>query len=1009
MELKKKYRRQKSQSVYHSILVTMLVVLIIEVLLMMGSLYFSNITQQLDQNASDILQKQVENRQTYLETTLTEAQLLTTLADSINDETQSLLSSGDLRLDTLDQGSENCLPLMKNVSSSLLNTLRSKHVTGVFLAFSTHSLDSDEASEVLPCLYIRDLDPDTAPSSRNADLMLEHSPKALVENLRISTDSAWSPAILAGSAEVTELVKPAFQAAWDDGGRLDASDYGHWTKTPFTVTGDNHEAIAYSIPLILPDGTVYGVLGVELLVSYLQSKLPSEELQTNGYATYMLATTQDTISKDQSIQFEPVLISTASSSPAIFEDTISLNPSSKGDYFFVSGSTRYHAAMSTLTLYNRNAPFSGDHWLLVGVVSERILFSFSIQVMRLLWLSALLTLIVGILCSLMASQRFCRPISQLSSEVAAAQETRTSIPTLSATGIQELDQFASAITNLSRDVLTSSTKFLRIMEMASVEIGGYELQTFSGRPVSIYVTDNFFRILGMPDVDAKDLTVQRFRSILDTLNRSCPNNPISDGAVLYKVTLPDGNLRYVRMETTVEPDRQVGLAEDVTFVTLERLRIEHERDYDPLTGLYNRLSFQRECQQLFESPEQLKHAAFLMMDLDDLKFTNDSFGHDVGDRYIRLVGKCISRNIPVSTLCARISGDEFNVLFYGYPSQQRLRLAIQQLQEALQSASLELPNGRALPVSVSCGIAWYPEDSLDLGTLKKYADFAMYQVKHSGKGRMEEFNSSQYQQELYDNQIRHEFHHLVKNEAVSYHFQPIFSAVTGQAIAYEALMRLNLPTLRSPETVLKLAREEDMLHDIERITLFHATQTYMDLEDRGMVPKRRKLFVNTIASQHLTPDEEAEFTRRFSRLLPQFVTEITEEEDLDLVALERKRSFPGSPRQFALDDYGSGFNGVKNLLELSPQYIKVDICIIRGIDTDRDKQQIVRNLVAYARPWGMQIIAEGLETAAEVETVLGLGVDLLQGYYLARPAQVPSSISSQGLSVIRQFHRSAKS
>ena len=94
-------------------------------------------------------------------------------------------------------------------------------------------------------------------------------------------------------------------------------------------------------------------------------------------------------------------------------------------------------------------------------------------------------------------------------------------------------------------------------------------------------------------------------------------------------------ISVMRMKTTQENNTQVGLVEDVTVVTRERLRIEHERDYDTLTGLYSRRAFQRECEQLFKKPFQLKHAALLMIDLDSLKHTNDTFGHDWGDQYIR--------------------------------------------------------------------------------------------------------------------------------------------------------------------------------------------------------------------------------------------------------------------------------------------------------------------------------------------------------------------------------------
>ena len=133
------------------------------------------------------------------------------------------------------------------------------------------------------------------------------------------------------------------------------------------------------------------------------------------------------------------------------------------------------------------------------------------------------------------------------------------------------------------------------------------------------------------------------------------------------------------------------------------------------------------------------------------------------------------------------------------------------------------------------------------------------------------------------------------------------------------------------------------------------------------------------------------------------VVEITEEEEMNERELERKRDFLGSPGAFALDDYGSGYSNELNLLELSPRYIKIDISIVRGIDTDRDKQQIVSNIVAYAHARSMQLIAEGIETEAQLRTVIGLGVDLLQGYYLSRPAAVPAPIAPAAQAVIDQL------
>lgn len=989
-------------TIFHTILRSMLWILFIEIALLVGILYLCRINTSLEQNAVDILQIQTENRQNYLQGQMLDAQDLSSLAGKINAVTQAMLDDGEISLDTLDSGSDAASSLLLSIGDSLISSMRHRPVTGIFVVLNTHDLDTREKGEPPPCLYLRDLDPNSSPSQRNSDLMLVRAPAQVVQSLYIATDTSWTPSINYGANGSSGFLYPVFQAAYHGNGELDAADYGHWTSSPYTLSGDDHSAIAYTIPLILDDGTVYGVLGVEILESYLQALLPGTELQNDSSGTYLLG-----VASNSAIGKDDLTVSVVSASPAAnapqqsYDQTLLLKPSKRGGYQSDSPLGLCHAAVAPLTLYNRNAPFSNEQMLLIGSVPVSALYAFSGYVVRLLIIAVLVVLTAGLFSSLVLARKLSRPISRLSDEVAHARESRSSIPMLSATGIIELDRFSSAFTQLGREVLDTSTKFLRIMDMASVELGGYELRS---APDSIYVTDNFFDLLGMPGVDADDLTVQSFRELLQRFERSCPHSPAPDGAMLYHIRLPSGKERYLRIETTHEDGTQVGLAEDVTANTLEKLRIEHERDYDTLTDLYNRRAFRRICAEFFCSPEKLGHAALLMFDLDNLKQINDTFGHDWGDEYIRLTGECFAKNAPARTVCARISGDEFNALFYGYNDQDTLRADICALKAALEQSVVQLPSGRELRVSVSGGVAWYPESSTNLITLRKYADFAMYQVKHSRKGELLEFDPEVYRTDLQERRCHEEFRRLINEELVTYHFQPIIDAKDGSVFAYEALMRVDLPTLHSPADVLRLAREENCLHEVERITFFRASSAYQTLENAGKVVPSALLFVNSIASQYLTPDELSEYSARYASILPRIVIEITEEEVLDPKALRIKQTIRGSSGAFALDDYGSGYSNERSLLELSPNYIKIDLSIIRDIDTDANKRQIVSNTVSYAHQRGMKVVAEGLETADEVRTVLSLGVDLLQGFFLAMPQVEPGGASEESLAVIAEMY-----
>ena len=991
------------RTVFHNIFATMMLVMTVELLLAVVSMLAVNVTGKLDENAKDLLTMRVRNRASYVQEILRNAEDLGQLSEQINATTQQLLQSGDISLDTLDNSSEQSNALLVAVAPQLLDTLRAKQVTGIFIMLNTHDLDTCEVGKKMPGIYLRDLDPDARPSERNSDLLLERASATVVKELGIGTDKGWQPAFPYQGNTKGGILRTVFQTAYKSGASLSAENYGRWTVASYCLEGDDRNAIAYSMPLILPDGTVYGVVGVELLTEYLQTKLPFTELDEDKAGTYFIVSTTDTQTDDVLTLRKTV----TSGEDLVTADAplgvLHCRSDGNGGNWLELNDKRYYMVLEPLQLYNRNAPFTAEKWFLAGTMEQSVLLAFSNRVREVLLITIVVTLVLSVLGSLLVAAGLAMPIDHLYREVVDAQEKKT-FPHLSRTAIREVDRFAETITQLNKELVTNSTKFLRIMDMASVEIGGYELRTDTG---SVFVTDNFFSLLGMPEVQGNQLSVRRFEETLKGIREKNTCAHTAEGDELLTIQQPDG-VRYIMLRSTIEGHAKIGLAEDVTATVLERKRIEHERDYDILTGLYNRQAFSRVCTELFAVPERMGVAALLMMDLDNLKHINDTYGHDWGDQYIRRTGQCLRENTPAGTVCARLSGDEFLVLFHGYHSRDEVRQKIDILSRAMQQNVAMLPSGNALHISLSGGIAWYPDDGQDWETLKKYADFAMYQVKHADKGRVEEFDIGVYNREAYAERTRREFRQLLSNEQVFYCFQPIFSARSGKVAAYEALMRSDLPTLRSPVTIMKLAREQGALYEIERITFTKALETFDSLCRAGSVSEDAMIFINSIASTSLTQADIDYIDSRWHELRRRMVIEITEEEAIDHEALEKKRSAPGASGMFALDDYGSGYSNENTLLQLAPRFIKVDIAIIRGIDTSPDKQQILQNVVAYAHPRSMKIVAEGVETAAELRTVIELGADLLQGYFLARPAIVPGAIAPEAAAIIGELQRRKK-
>lgn len=297
--------KKKEKSIFRTILVAMLLVLGIEILLLVVALGISGVSEHLNQNAVDILEKQVDNRDSYLQTLLAANQDLANLSGKINKRAQELIDTGDLDIQNIGSSRTDYVELMKAVSDNMLNAMRRRSVTGIFLAFNTEDLDEKNPEDAIPALYIRDLDPDSQPPAKNTDLLMERSPVELVKTMGISTDKGWKTDMILSEESTKDIIYPTFQAAYTDHGRLNAEDYGHWATEQYTLNGDDRPAIAYSIPLILSDGTVYGVLGVEMLSEYLEMQMPYEELQNNGVGTYILAYTGSSL-KDEKIILQGV-------------------------------------------------------------------------------------------------------------------------------------------------------------------------------------------------------------------------------------------------------------------------------------------------------------------------------------------------------------------------------------------------------------------------------------------------------------------------------------------------------------------------------------------------------------------------------------------------------------------------------------------------------------------------------------------------------------------------------
>lgn len=206
-------------------------------------------------------------------------------------------------------------------------------------------------------------------------------------------------------------------------------------------------------------------------------------------------------------------------------------------------------------------------------------------------------------------------------------------------------------------------------------------------------------------------------------------------------------------------------------------------------------------------------------------------------------------------------------------------------------------------------------------------------------------------------------------------------------------MRPQTKKLKSPLDVIRLAKSQSKLYEIEKLTLFKAMEAF---EKQKKHFGDAKIFINSIPNYVLSSKDLTIFEKRFHNYLNRIVVEITEyEQSHEQCTKIKQKTVARWGSHLALDDFGSGYNSEIALLILSPKFIKIDMSIVRGIDTDENRKKLLSNIMSYAQNRDIKIIAEGIENKAEMNTLIEFGVDYMQGYYLGRPQIIPQQLNPE--------------
>ncbi len=519
--------------------------------------------------------------------------------------------------------------------------------------------------------------------------------------------------------------------------------------------------------------------------------------------------------------------------------------------------------------------------------------------------------------------------------------------------------------------------------------GSYLYVSPASQDVSGYAPADFFADAALMDklVDPSDLAGWKEHGAGSAKTDITP--------FAFRIRTRDGGERWIEHVAKRVFDSAgapLGLRGSYSNITARRLA-EQERDFfthrDPLTGLSNRALF---AQLLVHAVTHAEHNgaefALLIINLDNFKTINESLGLAAGDRMLVEVATRLKALLPGVDALARVGADEFNIVLEREASGPGVDLMVQRLIDAL-SKPYQL-DGNQVYVGASVGIALYPADGRDVGTLQSNAAAALHQAKAKGHGSLRFFSpemSSRARERL---ALEADLRSALQRDELSLCYQPQVDLRSGELVGMEALLRWQHPVRGTvaPNAFIPLAEECGLIVELGEWVLKTACKQIRSWSDAGIAPGRTAVNISAVQLSRGRLLDSVKGVLDATGIAPaQLELEITE----SFVMLERELSFQSLADlralgvRLSIDDFGTGYSSLAYLQQLKVHKLKIDMSFVRDMMKNSGNAAIVKAVIALGQSLGLEVIAEGVEEAEQARYLRELGCDAMQGYLFSKP------------------------
>lgn len=433
----------------------------------------------------------------------------------------------------------------------------------------------------------------------------------------------------------------------------------------------------------------------------------------------------------------------------------------------------------------------------------------------------------------------------------------------------------------------------------------------------------------------------------------------------------------------------VGIFSDITDKKQAEERIYHMAHYDELTGLLNRASFNIELAKAKEQAD-ISSTSFVILyiDLDYFKKVNDTLGHPVGDKLLRVIADRLTGMLRSTDKVCRIGGDEFVVLLPDiFHPEYASNIAKNIIEKLKHPIDLE---GRELFIGASIGIAVYPQDADNVDELVRNADAALFRAKNYGRNTYQFYLIEMNEKASERLELESALHRALDSQEFVLHFQPQIDLKQQSVVGVEALVRWMHPErgIVSPADFIPLLEETGMIIAVGEWILYTACLRAKSWQEAGLGDIR--IAVNISPHQFLhsdivtTVNDALKITGLSPHLLELEITEGSIMTDAD-DNIRHLQQLSDMGVKLSIDDFGTGYSSLAYLKRFPIDVLKIDQSFVRNMHNDKDDESIVNAIISLARSLEIKVIAEGVEEARQLEQLKLLECDEVQGYYFSRP------------------------